>query len=68
MNIIEDTDAKYVEEEIQNNVLKLNNITAKESHKQIQKRNTYLGKEVQRIINKLDKCKNWKRYSNKIYN
>lgn len=72
MNTTEDTDVEYIEKEyktdISSNVLRLQSITAEESYKQIQKRNTYLGKEIQRIINSLNKCKNWKMYSNKIYN
>lgn len=41
-----------------------------ESIKEIQKRNTYLGKQIQKMLNEITNNgqKNWKMYDNKIYN
>lgn len=41
-----------------------------ESIKEIQKRNTYLGKQIQKMLNEITSNgqKNWKMYDNKIYN
>lgn len=41
-----------------------------ESIKEIQKRNTYLGKQIQKMLNEIttNGQKNWKMYDNKIYN